>query len=50
MIEAREAMRRPVLAAEIVSRTGYNLPVGQADAGIRRISGYIAITVAEDTR
>jgi hypothetical protein len=32
-------MRRPVLAAEIVSRTGYNLPVGQADAGTRRISG-----------
>jgi hypothetical protein len=43
-------MPRPVLAAEIVSRAGYNLPVGQADAVTRRISGYIAVNVAEDTR
>ena len=43
-------MRRPVLAAEIVSRASYSLPVGQADAVTRRISGYIAITVAQDTR
>jgi hypothetical protein len=43
-------MRRPVLAAEIVSRAGYNLPVGQADAVTHRISGYIAVNVAEDRR
>ena len=39
-----------MLAAEIVSRTGYNLPVDQTDAVTRRISGYIVINVAEDTR
>jgi hypothetical protein len=31
-------------------RTGYSLPVGQADAVTRRISGYIAVNVAEVTR
>ena len=50
MIEARGAMPRPVLATEIVSRAGHSLPVGQADAVPCRISGYIAVTVAEDTR
>ena len=50
MIRAREAMPRPVVEAEIVSRTGYSLPVDQADAVTRRISGYLAVTVAEDTR
>jgi hypothetical protein len=43
-------MARPVAGAEIVSRTDYNLPVGQADAVTRRISGYIAVNVAEDRR
>jgi hypothetical protein len=43
-------MPRPWLEAEIVSRTGYSLPVGQADAVTRRISGYIAVNVAEVTR
>jgi hypothetical protein len=40
----------PVLEAEIVSRTGHSLPVGQADAVTRRVSGYLAVNVAEDTR
>jgi hypothetical protein len=45
-------MSRPMAGgeAEIVSRTGYSLPVGQADAVTRRISGYIAVNVAEVTR
>jgi hypothetical protein len=43
-------MLRPVLAAEIVSRTGYSLPVDQADAVTRRISGCVAVNAAEDTR
>jgi hypothetical protein len=50
VIRAREAMARPGLEAEIVSRTGHSLPVGQADAVTRRISGYIAVNVAEVTR
>jgi hypothetical protein len=43
-------MLRPVLEAEIVSRTGHSLPVDQADAATRRILGDIAGNVAEDTR
>jgi hypothetical protein len=43
-------MLRPVLEAEIASRTGYSLPVDQADAVTRRISGYIAVNAAEDMR
>jgi hypothetical protein len=43
-------MSRPVLKAEIVSRTGYSLPVDHADAVTRRISGYIAVNAAEVTR
>ena len=43
-------MPRPVLKAEIVSRTGYSLPVDQADAVTRRISGHIAVNAAEITR
>jgi hypothetical protein len=43
-------MPRPVVEAEIVSRTGHSLPVDQADAVTRRISGYIAVNAAEDTR
>ena len=43
-------MPRPVLEAEIVSRTGNSLPVDQADAVTHRISGYIAVNVAEVTR
>jgi len=39
-----------VLKAEIVSRTGYSLPVDHADAVTRRISGYIAVNAAEVTR
>jgi hypothetical protein len=35
--------------AEIVSRTRYSLPV-EANAVTRRIIGYIAANVAEDTR
>jgi hypothetical protein len=50
VIGAREAMLRPVLEAEIASRTGYSLPVDQADAVTRRISGYIAVNAAEVTR
>src|SRR5215211_1047199 len=50
MTGAREAMPRPVPKAEIVSRTGCSLPVDQADAVARRISGYIAVHTAEDTR
>ena len=43
-------MLRPVLEAEIVSRTGYSLPVDQAEAVTRRISGCVAVAAAEDTR
>jgi hypothetical protein len=43
-------MPRPVLEAEIVPRTGHSLPVGQPGAVTRRISGYIAVNAAEDTR
>jgi hypothetical protein len=43
-------MPRPVLEAEIGSPTGHSLPVDQADAATRRISGYIAVNAAEDTR
>jgi hypothetical protein len=43
-------MPRPVVEAEIVSRTGHSLPVDQADTVTRRISGYIAVNAAEDTR
>jgi hypothetical protein len=43
-------MPRPVVEAEIVSRAGPSLPVGQADAATRRISGDIAVNAAEDTR
>jgi hypothetical protein len=43
-------MLRPVLEAEIVSRTGYSLPVDQADAVTGRISGCVAVNAAEDTR
>jgi hypothetical protein len=43
-------MLRPVLEAEIVSRTGYSLPVDQAEAVTRRISGCVAVNAAEDTR
>jgi hypothetical protein len=43
-------MLRPVLEAEIVPRTGYSLPVDQADAVSRRISGCVAVNAAEDTR
>jgi hypothetical protein len=50
VIAAGEAIPRPLLEAEIVSRTGYSLPVGQADAGTRRISGDIAVNATEDTR
>jgi hypothetical protein len=39
----------PRLEAEIVSRTGHSLLVGQANAVTPRISEYIAVTVAEDT-
>jgi hypothetical protein len=42
-------MLRPVLRAEIVSRTGHSLPVGQADAVTRRISGCLAVNAAEVT-
>jgi hypothetical protein len=42
-------MPRLVLEAEIVSRTGYSLRVGQADAVTRRSSGDLAVNVAEDT-
>jgi hypothetical protein len=38
------------LEVEIASRMGYSLPVGQADAVTRRISGDIAVNVAEDRR
>jgi hypothetical protein len=43
-------MPRPVLEAEVVSRTGHSLPVDQADVVTRRILGDIAGNVAEDTR
>jgi hypothetical protein len=45
-------MPRPMAGgeAEIVSRTGNSLPVDQADAVTHRISGYIAVNAAEDTR
>jgi hypothetical protein len=39
-----------MLEAEIVSRTGYGLPVDQAEAVTRRISGCVAVNAAEDTR
>jgi hypothetical protein len=41
---------RPVLAAGIVSRMGYSLLVGQADAVTHRVSGDIGVNVAEVTR
>jgi hypothetical protein len=43
-------MLRPVLEAEIVSRTGHSLPVDQAEAVTRQISGCVAVNAAEDTR
>src|SRR5215216_798871 len=47
---AREAMPRPVLEAEIVSRTGHSQRVDRADAVTRRILWCIAVNAAEDTR
>jgi hypothetical protein len=43
-------MPRPVLEAEIVLRTGHSQLVDQADAVTHRVSGYIAVNAAEDTR
>jgi hypothetical protein len=43
-------MLRPMLEAEIASRTGYSLPIDQADAVTRRISGCVAVNAAEGTR
>jgi hypothetical protein len=43
-------MARPVLEAEIVSRTGHSQRVDRADAVTRRILWCIAVNAAEDTR